>query len=100
MQKKDPAGSGIGDGAQLGQSLEPQDTKEEEKETGETPLKSPVQTTDIDEQPSCKGDFHQNDSQPVGEQVSGFLFFWLFLFSFSFLGSFLRQPETGFFGDT
>ena len=71
LQKTGPTGSGIGDGAQFSQSLEPQDTKEEEKEFGDTPLKSPVQTTDIDEQPSSKGDSHQNDSQPVGEEVNG-----------------------------
>ena len=82
LQKKDPTGSGIGDGAQFGQSLEPQDTKGEEKETGETPLKLPVQTTDVDEQLSCKEDFHQHDSEPVGEKVSGFLFFLLLLFFF------------------
>ena len=76
MQKTDPAGSDNANGAQSSQSLEPQDEEEYEfidavEEFGEPPLKLPVQTTEVDEQLSCKGDFHQHDSQPFGEKVNG-----------------------------
>ena len=77
MQKGGPAGSDNADGVQSSQSLEPQDERYEfidaNEEFEEPPLKSPFQTTDFDEQPSCKGDLiHQYESKSVGEKVSVF----------------------------
>lgn len=90
LQKKDPAVSGNTYGAQFSKRLKLQDASEEyvilkSVETEDTLVKLPTETTDTDEL-ACKGDFYQNESQPVGEKVSVcvcvfFVGFFVFLFA-------------------
>ena len=77
-------------GAQFSKRLKLQDASEEyvilkSVETEDTLVKLPTETTDTDEL-ACKGDFYQNESQPVGEKVSVcvcvfFVGFFVFLFA-------------------